>query len=94
MEYKRYIDRLFDDNNFEPVVIKDNSGKDVEFNQVAVVDYDGAYYAVLEPITRLDGVEDGEVLIFKIDEEKDELVYEENEETANGILELLLEEEE
>ena len=93
MNYEKYVDRLFDDNNFEPVVIKDNDGKDVEFDQVAVVDFEGSYYAVLAPITKLEGVGEDEVLIFKIDEEKDQLVFLEDEKIADSIIDLLAEEE-
>ncbi len=89
---ERFVDRLFDDNNFEPVVIKDNDGKEVEFDQVAVVDYEGSYYAVLCPITKLEGVGEDEVLIFEIDEENDRLNYVEDEKVANDIIDLLAEE--
>ncbi|MBQ7761412.1 MAG: DUF1292 domain-containing protein [Clostridia bacterium] len=89
---ERFVDRLFDDNNFEPITIKDNSGKEVEFDQVALVDYEGSYYAVLAPITKLEGVGEDEVLIFQVDEEKDCLNYVEDEKIANDIIDLLAEE--
>lgn len=89
MNYERFVDKLFDDNNFEPIFIKDNNGKEIEFDQVALVDYENSYYAVLMPLTELEGVGEDEVLIFRVDEEKDCLVYLEDESIANDIMDIL-----
>ena len=86
----RFVDKLFDDNNFESIVVEDNNGKEIEFDQVAIVDYEGSYYAVLKPLTELEGVEENEVLIFRIDEENDCLVYLEDEKVANNIMDILM----
>lgn len=83
--YEKFVDRLFDENNDEKIWIKDNDGKELEFEQVAVVDFEENYYAVLHPISRLEGVSEDEVLIFLIDEEKDQLVYEENDKVIDGV---------
>ena len=85
MKYERYIDRFFDEENFDNVKLEDNSGKEIEFEQIAVVDYEEKYYAILLPVSQVDGVNDNEVLIFLIDEEKDELVYCEDEGTAQAV---------
>lgn len=87
---ERFVDKLFDDNNFESIFIKDNNGKEIEFDQVALVDYEGNYYAILMPLTKLEGVEEDEVLIFRIDEEKDCLVYLEDEKIANEVMDVLM----
>lgn len=83
--YERYVDRLFDESNEENVFVKDNSGKEIEFMQLAVVDFEENYYAVLQPVTPMEGVGEDEVLIFKIDEEKDCLVYEEDDRVMEGV---------
>ena len=88
MAKERYIDRFFDENNFDNIHLEDNSGKEIEFEQVAVVDYEEKYYAILHPVTKLDGVGEDEALVFLIDEEKDELVYEENEETVLAVFDV------
>ena len=88
MSKERYVDRFFDDDNFDKIYLNDNSGKEIEFEQVAVVDYEGKYYAILHPVTKLEGVNDDEALVFLIDEEKDELVYEEDEKTAMAVFEV------
>ena len=84
-KYERYIDRFFDEENFENVKLEDNDGKQIEFEQIAVVDYEEKYYAILHPITKMDGVADDEALVFLIDEEKDELTYCEDEATAQAV---------
>lgn len=84
-KYERYIDRFFDEENFENVKLEDNSGKEIEFEQVAVVDYEEKYYAILHPITKLEDVNEDEALVFLIDEENDSLVYCEDEGTAQAV---------
>lgn len=83
--YDRYIDRFFDEENFDNVKLEDNSGTEIEFEQVAVVDYEEKYYAILHPVTPLDGVGEDEALVFLIDEDKDELVYCDDEGTAQAV---------
>ena len=95
---ERYVDGLFDENNKENIFIKDNDGKEIEFLQLAVVDYQENYYAVLQPVTPVEGVGEDEVMIFMIDEEQDCLVYTEDEKTIYGVygefMEMLEEEDE
>ncbi|MBO5262349.1 MAG: DUF1292 domain-containing protein [Clostridia bacterium] len=84
-EYEKYIDRLFDESYTENIFIKDNEGKEIEFEQVAIVDFQENYYAVLEPVTPVEGVGEDEVMVFLIDEEKDCLVYVEDEKIIDGV---------
>lgn len=86
--YERYVDRFFDEENFDDVKMEDNNGKEIEFEQVAVVDYEENYYAILHPITPVEGVAEDEALVFLIDEGKDELVYVEDEEIALAVMEV------
>lgn len=84
-DYEKYVDRLFDENNDEKIYVKDNDGKEIEFEQVAVVDFEENYYAVLKPTGKIQGVGDDEVLTFLIDEDKDQLVYVEDERVIDGV---------
>ncbi len=88
-KYERFIDRLFDDENDENITILDNDGKEIEFKQVGLVDYEGNYYAILDPITPVEGVSEDEFMVFLIDEEKDELTFVDNEEIIDGIIDFL-----
>ena len=94
-DYEKYVDRLFDENNDEKIYVKDNGGKEIEFEQVAVVDFEENYYAILHPTSPIEGVNEDEALVFMIDEEGDQLVYEEDDRVIDGVYEeyrLMLEE--
>lgn len=88
MSNERYVDRLFDDSNFENIFLTDNDGKEIEFEQIGLVDYEGGYYAILYPVAKLEGVDEDCVFIFFIDEENDQLVYVEDDDVADGVLEV------
>ena len=85
-KYERFIDRFFDENNMDNVKLEDNDGKLIEFEQIAVVDYLESYYAMLLPVTPLEGVGENEVFVFLINEEDDVLVLCEDEEIVDGVL--------
>ena len=61
-------DVLLDSDNRENIVLLDETGKEMEFEQVAVVPYgegdDREIYCVLKPITKIEGVEDDQALPF------------------------------
>lgn len=80
--YDRYIDQLFDEDNFEPIEIKGEDGNTYKLNQLAVVETEHGAYAVLVD----ENVEEGEAYVFFIDEEQDCLTYVDNELVANEVL--------
>ena len=88
-KYERFIDRLFDDENDDNITILDNDGKEIEFKQVGLVDYEGNYYAILDPVSPVEGVSEDELMVFLVDEEKDELTFVDNEEIIDGIIDFL-----
>ncbi len=90
MSKERYVDRFFDDDNFDKIYLNDNSGKEIEFEQVATVDYDANYYAILYPLTQIEGLGENEALVFLIDEENDCLVYVEEDDIATAVFEVYL----
>ena len=81
-KYDRYIDRLFDEDNFEPIEIVGEDNKTYKFEQVAVVETDHGCYAVLVNEETLEG----EAHVFFIDEEQDCLTYVDNELVTNEVL--------
>ena len=62
------MDILLDQENTEPIVLEDDKGKRITFEQVAVVPYDGKIYVVLKPIDKIEGVKDDEAIVFLCDE--------------------------
>ena len=90
MANEKFLDKIFGEEN-ENIFLQDNDGKKIEFEQIALVDYDANYYAILKPVTKITGVEEDEVVIFLADEENDCLVYLEDEELCNNVFNAFLE---
>ena len=63
------IDILLDDER-EDIVLLDENGKEVSFYKEAIIPYtvnsEPRIYAILEPKTKIDGVEEGEGLVFRV----------------------------
>lgn len=84
-KYERFIDRFFDENNFDNVKLQDEGGNEFEFEQVALVDYEGEYYVILDPVTKIEGIGEDEVYVFMIDENEDGLVLVEDIDVVQGV---------
>ena len=68
---KSVIDRIFDENDNNPVVLYSND-KAIEFDQVAIIPLDGEIYVMLAPITKIEGINDDEAFVFSIEENNEE----------------------
>lgn len=68
---KSVIDRIFDENDNDPVVLYSND-KAIEFDQVAIIPLDGKIYVMLAPITKIEGINDDEAFVFSIEENNKE----------------------
>lgn len=69
------IKQILDENNDDNVILFDTNNKPIEFEQIAVISLEESdnYYAILIPITPMQGVEEGEGVIFAINEAKGEM---------------------
>ena len=68
--------QLIDDE--EIITLFDEEDKPMDFYEVAVVEYEGELYALLQPAEEIDGIADDEVVIFRIEEtegEDDDFFY-------------------
>ncbi len=83
------LDVLLDENNTAPIYMHDEKGKQLKFEQVAVIPYgEEDLYCILKPITKIPGIADDEAIVFKVEEDdKGEAVLrvEEKEEIAIAI---------
>lgn len=59
-------------NDDEIITLTAEDGTKVDFYEIAVVEHEDELYAILEPASDMEDIEDGEVLIFKIEETDDE----------------------
>ena len=67
MDQNKENENIFADEDL--VVLKDEDGKEIEFIQIATIDYDDEWYAFLQP-TELGDLEDDEMIIFKMEEDE------------------------
>lgn len=75
MAVKNPVAQILDEDNMENVVLYDDKNKPIEFEQVAVIPLEEtcAIYAILIPVTPMQGVEEGEGVLFEIDEDNQDL---------------------
>ncbi len=83
------LDKLFDENNEENITLYDDEGNASEFEQVALVPYEDKMYALLHPID-VEDCDEGEVVIFYIDEDEELLTVVEDESLADTVFEEFL----
>ena len=65
------FDKLYDENNNDNVILYNEQGDPVEFEQIAVIPYGEQVYIILHPVTQLDGVSEDEGLVFIIGNDDD-----------------------
>ena len=86
------LDVLLDQDNREPIVLMDEKGKQLTFEQVAVIPYevrkDKRLYCVLKPIDKIEGIGEDEAIVFLVDTDADGnsiIRVEEDEEVAIAV---------
>ena len=83
------LDVLLDEKNTAPIYMTDENGRQLKFDQVAVIPYgEEDLYCILKPLTKLEGIADDEAIVFKVEEDKEGnaiLRVEENEQIAIAI---------
>lgn len=63
---KNAVDALYDMENEDQIILMDEKGNELIFNQVAVFPVNDDDYAILVPETKIEGVEEDQGLVFKI----------------------------
>lgn len=88
MVAKDPIKQILDEKNLENIILYDAENKPIEFEQVAVIPLEstGLLYAILIPVTPMQGVEEGEGVLFAIDEEKGDLDIVRDDKIINEVL--------
>ncbi len=66
--YQNPIDQLFDEENCEPIVLFNEKGEAVAFEQIAVIPQKDKVYAILKPIQPMEGMGEDEGLVFSVEE--------------------------
>ena len=53
------------------VTLLSANGEEIDFVEIAGIAYKGSFYAILQPVELLDGMDDDEALVFKVSRGKD-----------------------
>lgn len=81
-QYQNPIDALFDEENNDAIILFNEKGEEIAFEQIALIPLEKTY-AILKPIQPMEGVGENEGLVFSI---------EVNEETNEEYLALVIDE--
>jgi len=72
IEKEDILDILLDEDNKDPIVLIDNNGRRLTFEQIAVIPYNEKIYCVLKPVDKIDNIQDDEAIVFYVDEKEGE----------------------
>lgn len=71
-EVKNPIDCLYDENNTDAIVLFNEKGEEIAFEQIALIPRKSKTYAILKPIKPMEGVGEDEGLVFSIEVSKED----------------------
>lgn len=69
-ELPKSIEHMEEDND-DVVTLMSATGEEIDFVEIAGIAYRGNFYAVLQPVELLDGMEENEAIVFKVTRGKD-----------------------
>lgn len=69
-ELPESIEHMEEDDD-DIVTLLSANGEEIDFVEIAGIAYRGAFYAILQPVELLDGMDDDEALVFKVTRGKD-----------------------
>lgn len=58
------IDKLYDENNTDPILLYNQNGEPVSFEHLATIPLDGIVYFIMRPVVPMEGVGEDEGLVF------------------------------
>ena len=81
------LNRLLTADDVDPIALMGEDGKELKFEQCATIPYEGVLYAVLHPITKIEGIGEDECLVFRYEQKDGEEIFclEEDEDVANEV---------
>ncbi len=84
------IKQILDEENDENVVLFDVDNNPIEFEQVALIPLEDTdkLYAILIPVTAMQGVEEGEGVLFELDEKASTLDVVNDQTIIDKVLEI------
>ncbi|HHW89387.1 MAG TPA: DUF1292 domain-containing protein [Clostridiales bacterium] len=67
-----YVVDLMPEDNAEIITLYDEEENEIPFYQIACVEYNNEFYAMLQPAVEVEGIEEDEVIVLKMLEAKDD----------------------
>lgn len=71
---KSVLDVLLDENDPDPITLMNPTGKELNFEQVAVIPHEikgkRFLFVVLKPLDKIPGIADNEAIVFRADSDK------------------------
>lgn len=62
------IDKLFDEDNTDLIVLYNEKGEEISFEQIALIPLKNNTYFILKPVIVLEGMSEDEGLVFELKE--------------------------
>ncbi len=69
------IDALFDENNNDAIILMNENGEEIAFEQIALVPIGEKVYVILKPIQPMEGIGEDEGLVFSVETNDEGLEY-------------------
>ena len=67
-DYKNPIDALYDEDNNDVIILFNEKGEEIAFEQIALIPLKENTYVILKPVQQLEGLGKDEGLVFEIKE--------------------------
>lgn len=62
------LDRIYDEENNDVIILKNEKGEDIAFEQIAIIPKQEQVYIILKPVQPIEGVGEDEGLVFLVNE--------------------------
>ena len=84
------VEQILDENNTDNVTLYDEDKNPIEFEQVALIPLEktGKLYAILIPVQPMQGVNEGEGVLFVVDEQKMDVSIERDDAIIDAVLKI------
>lgn len=69
------IDKLFDEDNNDVIILKNELGEEIAFEQIALIPLKEKTYCILKPVKPIEGMGEDEGLVFSIETNEEGLEY-------------------
>ncbi|MBQ7374016.1 MAG: DUF1292 domain-containing protein [Clostridia bacterium] len=57
---------ILDEDEDDIIILKSADGEEVEFVEIAGINLNGKFYAILQPVELLEGMDEDEALVFEV----------------------------